>query len=159
MLNRSRQKLFVDPRVQGALMLRTVTYWFCCLLTITTLVLCWRIMFGSARVFYKHFDEMWFQLGPALVASLFVLPLVLIDVLRLSNRFVGPIVRFRQALRTLAQGGQIEPLHFREGDFWHELSEELNALNARLQHSELAGLAKTSGEQEVFDEDHAVLTH
>lgn len=159
MSSTSRQKLFIDPRVQGALMLRTVAYWFCCLLTIATLVLCWRIVFGQARVFYMHFDDMWFHFGPAFIASLFVLPLVLVDVLRLSNRFVGPVKRFRQALRTLAQGGTIEPLHFREGDFWHELAEELNALNARIRHGELAILA-TQGPPKTnveFDEDEALL--
>lgn len=131
-----RKKLFVDPRVQGALMMRAVLYWFCCIVSITMFILCWRIVTGPARVFYTHFDELWFQMGPGLIASLLILPLVLVDVLRLSNRFVGPFYRIRQTMQRLAKGEKVTPVMFREGDFWQEVAEELNAVIARLNVAE-----------------------
>ena len=128
-----RKHLFVDPRVQGMLVARAVLYWFVCLTTITLMLLCWRILTGPARMFYTHFDDMWFFYGPALVASLLLLPLVVVDIIRLSNRFVGPLLRLRRSMRNLARGIHVDPIKFRAGDFWQEFAEEFNALAEKLQ--------------------------
>lgn len=131
-----RKQLFVDPKVQGTLLLRAVMYWVMCLTVITCMILVWRIVTGPARIFYTHFDDMWFHMGPALVASLLLLPVVLLDVLRTTNRFSGPVFRIRNGLRHLAQGLPVAPIHLRRGDFWHELAEEFNAVAARVQELE-----------------------
>ncbi len=128
-----RKQLFVDPKVQGALIGRVVLYWIVCLITVTLMLLCWRILTGPARPFYTHFDAMWFHYGPALVASLLLLPLVIMDIVRLSNRFAGPLLRLRRAMRALARGEHVEPIHFRQGDFWHEFAEEFNGILKRVQ--------------------------
>ena len=60
-----RKQLFVDPKVQGALIGRVILYWMVCLLTITMMLLCWRIVTGPARLFYLHFNDLWFFYGPA----------------------------------------------------------------------------------------------
>jgi hypothetical protein len=127
-----RKRLFVEPRIQGALLVRATMYWVCALLAITLMLLLWRIFTGPARVFYLHFDDMWFFYGPALVASFVLLPLVLVDVVKLSNRFVGPLVRFRRALAALARGEHVAPLHFRQGDYWQEIAADFNLLVERL---------------------------
>ncbi len=98
---RSRQRYFVDPQVQGALILRVILYWIVCVATITLMLLGWRIVSGPARLFQNHFDAMWFLYGPALIASFVLLPLVVFDIVRLSNRFVGPLVRLRRAMPRL----------------------------------------------------------
>jgi hypothetical protein len=128
-----RKKLLVDPKVQGALLVRAAMYWAFSLSSITLLLLCWRIIAGPARPFYMHFDDMWFFYGPALVASIVLLPIVLLDTLRLSNRFVGPLFRVRTEMRKLARGERVEPLRFRDGDFWQEIAREFNAVAARVQ--------------------------
>ena len=128
-----RKQLFVDPRVQGALVGRVVLYWMVCLITLTLMILCWRIVTGPARMFYTHFSDMWFFYGPAFVASLLLLPLVIIDILRLSNRFTGPLIRLRRAMRELTRGERVYPIEFRDGDFWQEFANEFNALAAKLQ--------------------------
>jgi len=133
-----RKQLFVDPKVQGALVLRVVLYWVVCVMTITLMLLCWRIVTGPARLFYMHFSEMWFFYGPAMVASFLLLPLVILDIIRLSNRFTGPLLRLRRGVRELARGERVEPIHFRDGDYWQEFAEEFNALAARIQGEETA---------------------
>jgi hypothetical protein len=127
-----RRQLFVDPKIQGALALRVVLYWVACLITITLMLLCWRILTGPARMFHQHLDDMWFFYGPALLASFVLLPLVIIDVVRLSNRFVGPFLRLRRSMRALAQGEHVQPIKFRQGDFWLEFADEFNALIDRV---------------------------
>ena len=49
-----RKKIFIDAKLQGALIGRIVLYWVCCLLTIALMLLCWRIITGPARLFYLH---------------------------------------------------------------------------------------------------------
>lgn len=124
----TRKKLLVDPVVQGALIGRVAVYWFVCLITLFFLLLCWNIITGPARLPWRQLDSMWFHYGPVFVASVFILPIVLIDVLRLTNRFAGPIYRVRRVMRELAAGKQVEKVHFREEDFWKEFAEELNSL-------------------------------
>jgi len=145
--NRARRQLFVDPKVQGALILRVVLYWIVCLVTITLMLLCWRIVTGPARPFYSHFDEMRFHFGPALVASL-LLPLVVYDIVQMSNRFCGPLFRLRRYMRALGRGEHVEPISFREGDFWQEFAQEFNAVLARVQRSRVRDGSPQAHEEE-----------
>ena len=130
-----RKHLFVEPKVQGLLVARVVLYWIVCLISITLFLLSWRIVTGPARIFYTHFDDMWFHYGPALIASLLLLPLMIIDVIRFSNRFVGPMLRLQRSMRQLARGEDVEPIEFRDADFWQEFATAFNALRIRIQAS------------------------
>jgi hypothetical protein len=131
--NRARKQLFVDPKVQGALVLRVVLYWAVCLAAITQVLLCWRIACGPIVSISTHFQEMWLQFGPAVIVSLLLLPVVAYDIVQMSNRFCGPLFRFRRCLRALARGEHVDPIGFREGDFWKELAQEFNSVAARVQ--------------------------
>ena len=128
-----RKRLFVDPKVQGALVARVALYWVVCLFAITITLLCWSMFIGPARKPWTHLDNMWFHYGPALIASLLLLPLVLVDILRVSNRFAGPLLQLRRSMRELAAGKPVKPIRFRKGDFWQEFAEEFNAVAARVQ--------------------------
>ena len=153
-VNGLRKHLFVDYKVQGALINRVLIYWLVCLVTLTLMILCWRIITGPARMFYTHFNDMWFFYGPAAIASLLLVPLVVIDVVRLSNRFVGPLVRLRRAMRALARGDEVAPLEFREGDFWQDFAQEFNVIAERMQKlNKAASFKDDCGEEE----DEAVL--
>jgi hypothetical protein len=130
---RPRKQYFIDPKVQGALMLRVAGYWFFCLLTMTIALLLWRLVTGPARMFYLQFDDMWYWYGPAAISSLLILPLILIDCVRMTNRFAGPLYRLRRELRKLASGETVPPIAFRAGDFWHDFAEEFNAVSRRME--------------------------
>jgi hypothetical protein len=147
-----RKRLFVDPKVQGALVLRAMLYWAVCLMTIMLMLLCWRIITGPARMFYTHLDDMWFHFGPALVASTLLLPLVILDMIRLSNRFAGPLLRLRRSMRALARGEHVEPIEVRDGDFWKDFADEFNAVAARVQAAAPAPEAHPAAEGEGSDE-------
>lgn len=123
-----RKRLLVDPAVQGALVGRVAVYWFVCLITIFFLLLCWNIITGPARLPWRQLDSMWFHYGPVFVTSLFILPVVLIDILRVTNRFAGPVYRARRVMRDVTAGKPVEKVQFREEDFWKEFADELNAL-------------------------------
>ena len=130
---RLRKHLFVDPKVQGALIVRVALYWVVCLISMMLTLLCWQMITGPARPFHVHLSDMWFCYAPALAASLLLLPLVITDVIRLSNRFVGPLVRLRRSMRELARGECIRPVAFRDADFWQDVANEFNAVRNRVQ--------------------------
>ena len=132
-LKRLRKRCFVDPKIQGALVLRVVMYWLVCVIGIVLMILCWRAGTGPARPFYLRLVEMWPYYGPAVVVSLLMLPLVVADIIRFSNRFVGPMLRLRQAMRQLARGEYVEPIEFRGTDLWQEFADAFNAVLAHAQ--------------------------
>ena len=126
-----RTKLLVDGKIQGTLAVRAALYWGFCLLTLTLMLLCWRVATGPIQPFLSHMEEMWGQFGPVAIASLLLLPIVIVDILRTSNRFAGPMFRLRKSMQRLARGEEIEPIKFREGDFWQDFAEDFNAIAAR----------------------------
>ena len=57
-----------------------------------------------------------------------LLPLVLFDVLKVSNRFVGPIHQIRHTLRQLAAAEPARRVYLRRDDFWQELAHYTNVV-------------------------------
>ena len=125
-----RKRFFVDYRVQGALIVRVVLYWLMCLLTMMLLLLGWGMIAGPVRPLNAHLTELWAFYGPAAVASLLLLPAVVFDLVRLSNRFAGPMFRLRRSMHDLAQGKPVAAVRFRQGDFWQEFADDFNTVAA-----------------------------
>jgi hypothetical protein len=61
-----------------------------------------------------------------------LLPLVIFDIVRLSNRFVGPVYRLRMHLAQLKQNSNTHPLNFRDDDYWQQLAQPINELQQRI---------------------------
>jgi hypothetical protein len=131
-----RSRLFVDWKVQGALVGRVVLYWLACLAAIPLCLLCWQVLSEPMRPFRAQLTVLWGHLAPAMAASLLLMLPVIFDVVRMSNRFAGPVLRLRRAMRDLAAGLPVEPLRFRRKDFWREFADEFNAVAARVQKSD-----------------------
>lgn len=133
---RLRRKFFVDAQVQGWLITRALLYWFCCLISIALMMSCWIAWHerpaSSAELFRMTFTKA----TPAFLGSLLLLPVVVLDCLRLSNRFAGPMVRMRRAMKQLASGEQVAPVKLRQGDFWFDFAEDFNRV---LQNTERTG--------------------
>ena len=95
-----------------------------------SMLACWQALTGPFESLPEIFAALWFQYAPALVVAALVLPLILFDVVRISNRFVGPVYRLRQSMRRLARGEEVQPIKFREGDFWQTFADEFNHILA-----------------------------
>jgi hypothetical protein len=124
----NRKKKFIDGNVQGTLLVRAVFYWAMCILNTGLVLLCWQIIVAPPGNFLSFFrlDLLWIDYRAALIASLFTLPVILIDVLNISHRFAGPNSRLRRAMRELAAGKDVDLIRFRGGDFWQEMADEFN---------------------------------
>jgi len=106
--------------------MRCVLYWFFCLCTILLFVAVATMFSGDLKSAGDMFSGIWKQFSPAILASVLLLPLVALDVVRFSHRFVGPLVRLRNDLKRLADGEEVRPVNFRKNDHWHDLAEQFN---------------------------------
>jgi hypothetical protein len=68
-------------------------------------------------------------------ASGLMLPILILDVIRVSHRFVGPMHRLRRALEDLADGKNVPSVKFRKDDFWFDLAEDFNRAAARVNNA------------------------
>jgi len=130
-----RKRFFVDYRVQGALIVRIVLYWLTCLVAMMLLLLGWGMFTAPARPLPVHLTELWTLYGPVAVVSLLLLPGVIFDLLRLSNRFAGPMFRLRRSLHDLAQGKPVAAVQFRHSDFWQEFADDFNTIAAQAEEA------------------------
>ena len=132
MSHSGRKKTFVDPKVQGALVRRLVLHW-CTFIAVAGLVaFCLQVLSNPFRTFEEHAQQVWWTHGPFLLVMFFLLPVFILDTIKLSHRFAGPISRMRNTIRSLANGEEFRPLKFREIDFWQGLAEDFNLMVARL---------------------------
>lgn len=122
-----RNQKYIDSHVQGALCKRIFLHW--CVFFVVSL-----LAIGGIQVLLGNPGESLAQRIGEQVGILFffaiilvsLLPAFMLDTVRFSNRFVGPIARLRRCMRELAQFDSTETIHFREGDFWGEAANEFN---------------------------------
>src|SRR5512145_201286 len=127
-----RRQFFVDSTVQGGLLVRGFIYWLLCALTVFLSLLAWQCIAGPARLFYEQFGEMWFRYAPVFALLLALLPILALDFVQFTNRFAGPVLRLRAAMRQVARGEAAPTLSFRDDDFWQELAADFNRIAARM---------------------------
>jgi hypothetical protein len=122
-----RRRLFIDYPVQGTLLIRAVVFWMVTIISQVLMVLFFAMMMSdSVADFNIRGQQLWWHLELVMLASALILPAILLDFLRLSHRWVGPVFRLRASLQALNRGEAVEPIAFREGDFWQELAVEFN---------------------------------
>ncbi|MBI3839635.1 MAG: hypothetical protein HY288_17070 [Planctomycetia bacterium] len=149
-----RKKVFVDPRVQGAMLLRLVIYWVFGLLAIAQILLFWQIITSPPAPFLDQFrfDILWAKHGSVVIASLIMLPIFLVDTVVVTNRFAGPLYRLRASIRALTAGERVEPLKFRDRDFWREVADEFNLLAVHVEQlKRQVAMASTAPKPETKD--------
>ncbi len=143
-----RSRSFVDSSLQGSLIRRILLHWVSFVAVGTVIACAVRWMTHPTVPLSSQVGQMFAQFGPVLVTMLAMLPIFVLDTIKLTNRFAGPFVRFRQNLASL-RGGQSDRVTFRDGDFWHDTEEDLNAVidelrTLRLEVVELRANAKPS---------------
>jgi len=124
-----RWRLFIDRPIQGALVSRALLYWAVTLMTQQLIVFLFVLATSGES---SNAARLWWHMQLSIVAATVILPMVLLDVLKLSHRWVGPISRLRASLQALNRGERVPPLQFRERDFWPELANDFNAVTIEL---------------------------
>lgn len=147
MSKHKRKKNYVDNKVQGALLRRIFSHWLLFFGVAGGAVIMLQTLLGDSNV--PVMDRLKEQVGEftlfaIVMAALF--PGFMLDTVRFSNRFVGPVGRLRRHLQQLSLGDTSE-CSFRGDDFWIEAAEEFNdvAKLVRQQQEEIAHLRSVAG--------------
>ena len=121
-----RSRFFVDAKVQGALAVRAFVYWLMCLIIMAIWLVGWDILTQPVGLFSAHISAAFDQYGAAAIASLLLLPIVLLDIIHLSNRFAGPMHRLQREVRKALDGEPVGEVRLRDGDYWQEFTNDLS---------------------------------
>ncbi|GIW98848.1 MAG: hypothetical protein KatS3mg111_2181 [Pirellulaceae bacterium] len=133
-LKAKRKRVFVDRQVQGALAKHLVLHW--CAYMFVTGVCVWAFEVVTAQPgsdWRTSLLATWENYGLFWIILVAMVPSFLYDTLKVSQRFAGPILRFRRSLRAAADGESVASIRFRDGDYWHELANDFNRLLARIE--------------------------
>ncbi len=129
---RVRSKVYVDRVVQGALARRIVLHWCVFfLLTVISLIALELFLGDPTLTMSGHLNALWGKYAFFIVLMVAIVPTFVYDSMKLSNRFVGPILRLRESISALAKGEEVKELKFRDNDFWRELSDDFNIVAHR----------------------------
>jgi len=132
-----RRRHLVHKRIQLALAIQALRHWLLFLVALAGL-LCGleyfnnegQVAMGDCAV------RVWRRFGPAFVVLISLLPAIIYDSIKVSNRFIGPLTRLRNVMRSAAQGEAVEPLKCRRNDYSADFFEALNELLERMRHLE-----------------------
>jgi len=143
-----RKRLFVDKYAQGTVLVRIVVYWFSCMLFASVPLVIGRTLVEPDRLLVAHVAPVWNQYWPMLITMTLLLPFLLYDALRVTNRFAGPMFRLRRELQRYEEGSDIRPIKFRDKDFWQDLADQTSRLVQRVQEAERRALQASTTDQE-----------
>ena len=128
-----RARILVDPKVQWAIAGRILLHWvlfLVCILSISSMV---RVLSAvGEQPFSEAFRSALVAQIPIFGVMLMLLPVFLLDTLKLSNRFAGPMYRLRTAIRSLSESEKTNSIKFRTGDFWQEVATDFNTVLSQI---------------------------
>ena len=128
MAPRARSKNFIDSNVQGALTRRIIFHWLVFMAVTSVVAFVLQVLSDPFRGLTSHLQDLWWSQGPFLLVTVFLLPVFVMDAVKLSHRFAGPIFNLRRSIRSVAAGDQPRKVSFRKGDFWQDLADDYNQM-------------------------------
>ena len=77
-----------------------------------------------------HASDSVFDYAPviALLAGGFLAAAFLYDAMKLTHRLVGPVLRFKRVMQSIADGSEVAPVKLRKGDMFTEVADTLNQM-------------------------------
>jgi len=129
-----RTRKFVNARVQGRVVSRVAAYWILYHIVLWHGLFVFRYaqvrMSGDESQVLQSVGSMYWQFCidhvPLLMAALLIMPLFMLDFIRLTHRIVGPLIRTGEALHQLMRGEHVPSVEFRKGDLLTEFETTFN---------------------------------
>lgn len=149
--NDRRRKSVVDARLQWTLAVRIVLHLFLFLTASLFFGLILQYLSDPLSGIRQHMSRFGSQNAPMLITAGLLLPVFVIDLLRLSNRIAGPICRLRYTMGRLGAGQAVPPLSFRDNDMWGDLPRHFNQMVQRIRQSPPPQRAGSSGSAVAAD--------
>ncbi|MEZ6094878.1 MAG: hypothetical protein R3C03_11700 [Pirellulaceae bacterium] len=128
-----RKTNYIDSSVQGSLVKRIMIHWLAFFgITAASFVTLHAFLGNPDLPLTERIAQTISEFSLIGLLMLATLPAFALDTIRFSNRFVGPMMRLRRAMRELNTGENFQPLKFRGDDFWQDVANEFNTLAERL---------------------------
>ena len=129
-----RKQNFIDSAVQGQLVRRILLHWTAFFCVLMMCVVFMQMLLGNPEQSLTERMtapvQQYLLLGTIMLS---LLPAFMLDTVRFSNRFVGPVARLRKSLRELAVDEEdTRPLKFRDNDFWSDAAGEFNQVAEKI---------------------------
>lgn len=122
-----RRRFLIDPVVQLALIRRMLMHWSIAVLALMGIGILVQFIYQSEGRSLAQAIAWSFKMQVPLLCVMFMLmPIYVWDVIKLSHRFTGPMLRLRGVLNEIADGGKAPNVRFRPGDFWQETADDFN---------------------------------
>ena len=131
-----RRQWYVDKEVQKDLAKRLFFYLIACILFVSLPIALVNTVKNVEKNFFTHVAEVFYNHWPIMLTIGLMLPFAVNDMIRLSNRFAGPVFRLRRELATFAETGHMKEVFFRDNDFWKDLAFGVNRLTRRIRELE-----------------------
>lgn len=146
-----RQQLLIDKDVQIALVLRAMLYGTACVTYFVVIQFFTQFMIhpglNIADLLFSLTDEAIYWVPGLLVLG----PLMIYDVLKVSNRFAGPIFSMRREMQNLIDGKEGRNISFRNDDHWSTLAMQFNTIREEI--LELRANKPSDSKDESEDEE------
>lgn len=147
-----RKQNYIDSSVQGALLRRIFFHWCTFFGVALFAVVALQALLGDPTK--TMIERLQFEMGEFIFIGLILLalfPAFMLDTIRFSNRFVGPIVRLRRHIRELGNDHTTATCSFRDNDFWSEVATEFNRVSdlVKNQKQEIEDLKSRLNEKET----------
>src|SRR5262249_41464266 len=127
-----RTRVWID-QFQTHLTRRIATYLLLFFVVLFNFLYAWRLLAEGAGNPGEQFLGMLRDYLPVAVCLLLLVPVMAWDAIRFTHRLVGPLVRFRRAMQSIAQGEPVRAIRLREGDYLTDLRDDFNEMLTALQ--------------------------
>jgi hypothetical protein len=145
-----RKQVFVSGRIQGSIVKHAIFYW-----AVYHLIL-WHILFmyryvqyraeliagGPPSTFWDLYAKFSHDHVAMILCALPILPVLVWDVIRVTHRVAGPLVRFRECLKALTRGEHVPFVRIRKGDYLVDMERAFNDYLATLPEQSPVELAQ-----------------
>ena len=142
-----RKKKYIDPKVQGTLARRLIFHYVVFLIGSCIFAFLLQLLTNPFVPPSQAARELWWTQGPFILVAFCLIPVFVNDTIKLSHRFVGPIVRVHSEVKRCVEGEDVKPIKLRPGDFWREFVEDFNTLLARNNKRQVQHESVNSDEQ------------
>ena len=146
-----RKQNFVDAQVQGALLKRICLHWAVFFVVSAFSVIVLQTLLGDPG--RSIFERLQLETGEFVIIGIVMISMFsafMLDTIRFSNCFVGPIVLLKSHMRQLSEG-KVQHCQFRNDDFWTDMADEFNGTEAfvEAQQKEITRLRAKLAAQEA----------
>ncbi len=132
MKHEDRKRVWVDP-FQTRLTMRIAAYLGLFLVVLVNFLFAWRLLTEGVHDPAGQFVAMLRDFLPVGICLLVLVPVMAWDAIRFTHRLVGPLVRFRRTMQSIAEGKMVRPIKLREGDYLTDLRDDFNRMLDGLQ--------------------------